>query len=1048
MTDKYLPTFIGEIRSYCASVAELTSGLRNPQASADDMGAAAAGLTRLFHTIAGLSGSLEIADFASLAEGLETCLLSISANPRAAQSVNVSGILTNLLDFTTAYLSHRVQAMETGGQFQPPAPEDREPLRLLEDRLWQLGDLLEPPEEGELPPTEALSDEDLAILRAFGESDLASAEAAPAGAADTQDQRPAASQASSSAATVAWPAAPQPSASAPAGDDFADEAIPPEMVEQFLAETRDDLYLFQDALARLETPEERPTAVLEMRHIVHKIKGAAATLDLQVVAGLAHCLEDILDLLRSQRLEYADAVVDALMHGVMELEAALAKSPDAEAENAGGLERLRAQYEALLALSNPAGADDLGATQPESRRLAAAARQQSGAPEPLTFDQSSALLDAQRERVTPGRELALRVEVSRLDHLMALVSELAGHRAGTEELRQDINDALAEMRRAVQKMYVLVNQLDEEAPARSTSQAQLSERPQPQGATTRLAARSSPSHPPGVLNPTLSADAEAARRQELDLEDLNSEHSHLLWALREGVNDIATMSDGLHRLLIQMNGLAETQDSLTSTIERDITHLRLVPIGQIFPRLQLTARMIAQEQNKQINFLPSGATTEIDRDIIEAITGPLVQLVRNCAVHGIESAEERRELGKPEVGTITLHAYYTGNEITIEVGDDGCGINEHRLIDTAVALGKLSPEEADQMDLEQAFQLMLLPDISTSPAVTNVAGRGVGMNIVRTVVESLKGTLHIHSTPGEGTSFHIRLPISLGILPALFVRAGQQTYAVPMSSVAHIWQPEDQQPLKNTVFFHLSDVLGGTPQPTSEGSEEKKPQTQSSERSEPQAALIVPLRQRHVGVYVDEVLNEREVVIKRLPPYLRRRGVRGVILNPTGELLLLLDLPELAHRALSSARLDRVAAPRDEPAPAAPLINGPRVLVVDDSLFIRRTLELQLTRAGYQVKAARDGLEALHFMSQDPPQLVLLDIEMPQLDGYALLSILRDQARFRDIPVAMLTSRAADKHRQHAMDLGAKAYLVKPCPHDVLLQTVADLTRQPHPIGD
>jgi chemosensory pili system protein ChpA (sensor histidine kinase/response regulator) len=312
---------------------------------------------------------------------------------------------------------------------------------------------------------------------------------------------------------------------------------------------------------------------------------------------------------------------------------------------------------------------------------------------------------------------------------------------------------------------------------------------------------------------------------------------------------------------------------------------------------------------------------------------------------------------------------------------------------------------------------------------------------VRTVVESLKGTLHIHSTPGEGTSFHIRLPISLGILPALFVRAGQQTYAVPMSSVAHIWQPEDQQPLKNTVFFHLSEVLGGAPQTTGEGSEEIK-------GASPQAALIVPLRQRHVGVYVDEVLNEREVVIKRLPPYLRRRGVRGVILNPTGELLLLLDLPELAHRAFSGERLDRVAASSDEPAPAAPLTTGPYVLVVDDSLFIRRTLELQLTRAGYQVRAARDGLEALHIISQDQPQLVLLDIEMPQLDGYGLLSILRGQLRFKDIPVAMLTSRAADKHRQHAMDLGANAYLVKPCPHDVLLQTVADLTRQPHPVGD
>src|SRR6185437_10344059 len=222
--------------------------------------------------------------------------------------------------------------------------------------------------------------------------------------------------------------------------------------------------------------------------------------------------------------------------------------------------------------------------------------------------------------------------------------------------------------------------------------------------------------------------AQATTGEELELENFDNEHSHLLRALREGVNDISTVSDNLHNLLLHMNGLAEAQDKLTSDIQHDITHLRLVPIGQIFPRLQLTARMIAQEQNKQINFLPTGAATEIDRDIIEAITGPLVQLVSNCVVHGIESVEERRALGKPDVGAITLHAYYTGNEISIEVGDDGRGIAPQRLIETAIAQGKLSPEEAQDLDLEQALNLMLLPDISTSPEVTTVAGRGVGMN--------------------------------------------------------------------------------------------------------------------------------------------------------------------------------------------------------------------------------------------------------------------------------------------------------------------------------
>ncbi len=984
MVEKYLHTFIAEIRSYSAMIGDLTKSLRAPQVNDEDIRSAAAGLTRLFHTIAGLSGSLEIHDFAGLAESLETCLLSIGAQPEGVDNASRSA-LVDLLDFTTAYLSHRVQVMEASGQFQPPALDDEEPLRLLEERLWQLGSQLALPEKDAAPADEPLSEEDLAILRAFSESDLA-ADATEHGAAASAQAKP-----------------------TPEAD-----AIPPDMLELFRVETKDDLYLFQGALARLEAPEERPAAVQEMRHVAHKIKGAAATLNLRVVAGLAHCLEDILDLLRSRRLEYAPAVVDALMHGVIELEAALARPSLLEEANGEGLERLRAQYEALLAVSSPASAADLEATQPDARRLADAAHLRSMLTEAFAPDQSS-VFEPPRAGAAIDREHSLRVEVSRLDQLMGLVGELASNRASTEQVRQEINEALAEVRRAVHKMNHLVNQLDEESLLYSVL-------PQPQTAFALSQ---------GLQERYFQGGA------ALDLESFNSEHDHVLRALREGVNDIATLSDGLQRLLLQLHGLAEAQDSLTSTIQRDIIHLRLVPIGQVFPRLQLTVRMIAQEQNKHINFLTTGGATEIDRDIIEAITGPLVQLVRNCAVHGIESVEERRALGKPEVGTITLHAYYTGNEISIEVGDDGRGINYHRLIDTAVAQGKLAPEEAERLDPEQALNLMLLPDISTSPEVTTVAGRGVGMDMVRTVVESLKGTLHIHSTPGEGTSFHIRLPISLGILHALFVRADQQIYAVPMSSVAHIWQPEEQQTLQNTTFLGLSDMLGLTPhQP--DDSDAATPLSALP----PKAALIVPLRQRQVGVYVDEVLTDREVVIKRLPPHLRRRGVRGVILNPTGELVLLLDLPELAHRALSSRSTVRPAQTPAEPAPAAPVTTGPKVLVVDDSLFMRRTLELQLRRAGYQVKAAKDGLEALHLIMQDRPQLVLLDIEMPQLDGYGLLSILRGQPRYSGLPVAMLTSRAADKYRQHAMSLGASAYLVKPCPHDVLLQTVAELANR------
>ena len=1055
MIEKYLQPFASEMRGYCETIGSRASVLRDTHAAAQDIGTAAQELTRLFHSIAGTSSSLEIEDIAALAAGLETCLLSVAANAGPAQHAGIASGLADLLDLAVAYLTHRIAAMEAGGQFTLPTPEDEEPLHILEERLLHLGRQLDPPDEGALLPAESLSAQDLEILRAFRESDLAEAAQAPraalpsemAGGAETSKAR------QSDDNSIQAPAPDQPAAASAesAHLDDADVAIPPEMLQLFQAETQEDLAALQSALARLETSEEQAAAVLEMRHLAHKIKGAAATLNLQVLAGLSHCLEDILDLLRSRRLGDDSAALDALMHGLIELEGALHRLPTPEAENAEGLERLRAEYDALLALMTPESTEDPAATQPDSRRLATAAHQQIAAAqtEAPGFDQSGVFLDLQRERGgwAVGREHSLRVEVDRLDRLMGLVSDLAANRANTGHVRQEINNALAEMGHVVQQMNQLLGQLDEEIAERSQQERQRAQSPalaqsQPfqkpfsrgqreeQSETAIPQREGTPSHPPGTL-PLTQGQKDA--REALGLEQFDSEEGHLLRALREGVSDISTISDSLHGLLVQMNGLAETQEILTSTMQRDITNLRLIPLAQILPRLQLTVRMIAQEHNKQINFQASGESTEIDRDIIEAITGPLIQLVRNCAAHGIESAEDRREQGKPEVGTISLRAYYSGNEVSIEVSDDGSGINHHRLIASALASGALTPEEAERLDPEEAINLMLLPGISTSPEVTTIAGRGVGMDIVRSIVEELRGTLHIHSRPGQGTTFHLRLPISLGILRALFVRSGHQHYAVPLSSVERIAQQDQEEALENTALFTLTGLLGITSYTASFQSEEIEAPTN-------EAALIVPLGQQKIGVIVDEVLAEREIVVRRLPPHLRRRGVRGVTFSPTGQMLLLLDLPELAHRALSGTPAAQPAA-ASGPQPTLPLPDAkePTVLIVDDSLFLRRTLELQLSRAGYRVKSAEDGMDALHQIMKERPSLVLLDIEMPHLNGYELLEILRGQPQLKEIPVAMLTSRAAEKHRYHAMTLGANAYLVKPCPHDVLLQTVAGL---------
>jgi chemotaxis protein histidine kinase CheA/ActR/RegA family two-component response regulator len=1059
--DKYLAHFVAEIRDYLATMRALAAELRDPQTPAQAIRSAAQQLQRLAHTISGLSGSLNLDDFTWISDGLEACATGMTSLLEDAQFIEASAPLADLLELITAYMNTRIDALESAGTFQTQAGKDAEQLRALEETFWRLINQADQGEQNAEPMTETLSQEDEAILRAFAESAL-----------DSAPQM----------GDAGLPSAAQPSTSAASSELAPGDDIPDEMRHLFQTETRDDLQLLQSTLAQLETSEDRAAAVLEMRRIAHKIKGAASTLNFQTLAGLAHCLEDLLDLLMNQRLAYSPAVLDALLHGVFEMEAALRRAGTDEPDSTEGLERLQLICEQFRAEAN-IPPDDPEATHPDSRRLALAAHQTAPfAPgDSSILDTLTASAEGAQEHSSAigEREQTLRVDVRKLDQIMGLISELATNRANNGQVRREISDALSELRRALTRMHDLVAQFDEEtvkqllAPRQSASDTipatmfvEPAQQPsaQAQQSTTqsrpRLAAlRVTPSHPHGQEQPpeasaeprtpshpfgiTLpSLEEQRARRDALGLENFDNEQRHLVRVMNESINDVSTVSETLQRLLLRLGELADAQEHLTGTIQRDITHLRLVPIRQMLPRLQLTARMAAQEQGKQITFQTKGESTEIDRDIIEAISGPLAQLVRNCVAHGIEPTAERRAQSKDEVGTIWLHAYYSGNEVSIEIGDDGAGINYQGLVEAALASGQITPEKAATLTQEEAVNLMLLPNVSTSPEITTIAGRGVGMDMVRSTVEGLKGTLHIHSQPGEGATFHIRLPISLGVTRALFVRAGRQTYAAPLSAVERILKQEQDFDAQASIpTFRLTEMLGLAPSLIGSPEDEFLPTT---------STLYISLGQRQVGILIDEVLQEQEIVVKRLPPHLRRRGVRGSTLNSTGELILLLDLPELAHRALrelGTASLSTSASKGTRIAFAGGARAGQSkteditVLIVDDSQAMRRTLEFQLTRAGYRVLAAKDGIDALEVITQKQrPNLVLLDIEMPRMDGYEVLSTLRSQRQYRALPIVMLTSRAAEKHRYHAMELGASAYLVKPCPHDELLYTIAKLT--------
>ncbi|HLJ81917.1 MAG TPA: response regulator, partial [Ktedonobacterales bacterium] len=441
-------------------------------------------------------------------------------------------------------------------------------------------------------------------------------------------------------------------------------------------------------------------------------------------------------------------------------------------------------------------------------------------------------------------------------------------------------------------------------------------------------------------------------------------------------------------------------------------------------------------------------------------------------VHGIESTEERAESGKAATGTVWVHAYYVGSEVIIEVGDDGRGVNPHKVTASAVAAGLLEGEAARVLSPAEALDLMFWPGVTTFDGAKAVSGRGIGLDEVRTAIQKLKGVISVRSELGKGSIFRVRVPISLSIVHALRVLAGDQSFAVPFTSV------------KRTLSLTASEILTsapstpGAPDGGADGHATGPFQRIRVERDgelpvahgdgasqvnqaydeipvfalatllglehvprDPQPGLLVEVGRQRVALVVDGVFEEQEAAVQALPRPLQRRAVRGASVTPDGQVLLLLDLPELVAGTLDGSHT--APPPHPRPAPRFAETLAPRVLVVDDSVTIRQTLEHILQRGGFEVQQARDGIEALEMMLVSLPRVVVLDIEMPRLDGFEMLSILSGSPQFSDVPVVMLTSRAAEKHKEHALKLGARAYLIKPCPQEILLETVRSLLAEP-----
>jgi chemosensory pili system protein ChpA (sensor histidine kinase/response regulator) len=456
---------------------------------------------------------------------------------------------------------------------------------------------------------------------------------------------------------------------------------------------------------------------------------------------------------------------------------------------------------------------------------------------------------------------------------------------------------------------------------------------------------------------------------------------------------------------------------------------RMVPFDALVPRLRRVLRQAASDTGKQVQLKLDGAQGELDRNVLERMTAPLEHMLRNAVAHGLESPEQRRKAGKAEEGIVRIAVRREGSEVVLEVGDDGAGLNRKAIHKRAVERG-LIRDDARLADSDLDM-LIFEPGFSTADEVSRLAGRGVGMDVVASEVRQLGGALDIHSKMGEGTNFVLRLPQTLAVTQAVFVRIGDTSFAVPIASVRGVGRISREDLEQGATYTYggeeyalhdLGILLGHAPA--------------RAEGQLQMPLLLVRSGDLRAAVTIDQVIGNREIVVKPVGPQVASvPGIFGATIMGDGNVVVILDVAPLVRR--------QATLPRDvAPAPVVEARKVPLVMVVDDSVTMRKVTGRVLERHNFEVGTAKDGIDALERMADRVPDLMLLDIEMPRMDGYELATQMKADPRLRDVPIIMITSRTGEKHRQRAFEIGVQRYLGKPYQEHELLRNVFELLAQ------